>query len=276
MNAIKTITWLTFHEARRRKMVLAALAMGGLFLLLFGLGVSLIDRNMKEHAVSAAQLGFNYNILLIAGLYVVHFLTVMLAIFASVDTISGEIATHTIQALVTKPVRRWQIVLGKWLGYAAMLLIYLALLGGGIFLVMDALVGYVPANPLAGLLLLMLEALVLLSLSLLGGTRFSTLTNGVVLFMLYGLAFIGAWVEQIGALLQSRAAVNVGIVTSLLMPVEALWRRASYLMQPPLLSSIPTPFSGTSPPSEAMVIYAALYAAAALALAMRVFSRRDL
>jgi len=264
MNTIKTITWLTFHEARRRKMVLAALVMGGLFLLLYGLGVALIDRNLKEHPISAIQLRFNYSILLIAGLYVVHFLTVMLAIFASVDTIAGEIASHTIQTLVTKPVRRWQIVLGKWLGYAAMLLIYLGLLGGGIFLVMYLLVGYVPPNPLAGLLLLMLEALVLLSLSIMGGTRLSTLTNGVLLFMLYGVAFIGAWVEQIGALLQSHAAVNIGIVTSLLMPVEALWRRASYLMQPPILSSIPTPFSGTSPPSQAMVIYAALYAAAAL------------
>jgi ABC-type transport system involved in multi-copper enzyme maturation permease subunit len=276
VNTINTITWLTFHEARRRKMVLAALAMGGLFLLLYGIGVSLIARNMQEEGGGEAMRRFGYNLLLIAGLYVVHFLTVMLAIFASVDTIAGEIATHTIQTLVTKPVRRWQIVLGKWLGYAGMLLLYLGLLGGGIFLIVYLLVGYLPANPLAGLLLLMLEALVLLSLSMLGGTRFSTLTNGVLLFMLYGVAFIGAWVEQIGALLQSHAAVNVGIVTSLLLPVEALWRRASYLMQPPLLSSIPSPFSGTSPPSEAMVIYAALYAAAALGLAMLVFSRRDL
>jgi Cu-processing system permease protein len=276
MNTIKTVTWLTFHEARRRRMVLAALVMGGLFLLLYGLGVALIDQNLKEDSTSALELRFGYSLLLIAGLYVVHFLTVMLAIFASVDTIAGEIASHTIQTLVTKPVRRWQIVLGKWLGYAAMLLLYLGLLGGGIFLVMYLLVGYTPPNPLAGLLLLMLEALVLLSLSMLGGTRLSTLTNGVLLFMLYGVAFIGAWVEQIGALLQSHAAVNVGIVTSLLMPVEALWRRASYLMQPPIMSSIPTPFSGTSPPSQAMVIYAALYAAAALGLAMRAFSRRDL
>ena len=276
MNTIKTITWLTFHEARRRKMVLAALVMGALFLLLFGLGVGLIDKNLQEEQNSAIQMRFGYNLLLIAGLYVVHFLTVMLAIFASVDTISGEIATHTIQTLVTKPVRRWQVVLGKWLGYAAMLLLYLGLLGGGIFLVMYVLVGYTPPNPLAGLLLLMLESLVLLSLSMLGGTRLSTLTNGVLLFMLYGVAFIGAWVEQIGSLLQSHAAVNIGIVTSLLMPVEALWRRAAYLMQPPIMSSIPTPFSGASPPSTAMVIYALAYAVVALLLAMRSFSRRDL
>ncbi|MEP7188593.1 MAG: ABC transporter permease, partial [Roseiflexaceae bacterium] len=85
MNTIKTITWLTFHEARRRKMVLAALVMGALFLLLYGLGVFLIDRNLQEHQISPIQMRFNYSLLMIAGLYVVHFLTVMLAIFASVD-----------------------------------------------------------------------------------------------------------------------------------------------------------------------------------------------
>jgi Cu-processing system permease protein len=274
MNNVATITWLTFHEARRRKMVLAALAMGLVFLILFNVGFALITRSINR--ANRIQLQINYSLLLMAGLYVIHFLTVMLAIFASVDTVAGEIASHTIQTIVTKPVRRWQVLLGKWLGYAAMLVIYLGLLGGGIMLAVYLQVGYTPPNWFQGLLLLMLEALVLLSLSLLGGTRFSTLTNGVLLFMLYGLAFIGAWVEQIGALLNSHAAVNVGIVTSLLMPVEALWRRAAYLMQPQLLNAIPSPFSGTSPPSPAMVAYAALYTALALALAMRVFGKRDL
>ena len=275
MNTITTITWLTFREAWRRRMVLVALGLGGLFLLLYGVGISLIEGNIREEGGSAVALRFGHNLLLMAGLYVVHFLTVMLAIFASVDTIAGEVTSHTIQALVTKPVRRWQIVIGKWCGYAAMLSLYLGLLGGGILGLVYWLLGYQPENP-AAVLLLLLEALVLLSLSLLGGTRASTLTNGVLLFMLYGLAFIGAWVEQIGALLQSHAAVNVGIVTSLLMPVEALWRRAAYLMQPQVMSSIPTPFSGTSPPSQAMVVYAVGYAALMLGLAILSFQQRDL
>jgi Cu-processing system permease protein len=275
MKNIATITWLTFHEAWRRRMVLIALVLSVLFLAIFATGFSLIDRNM-EARVSEVQRRGGYSLLLMAGLYVTHFLTIMLAIFASVDTVSGEIASHTIQAIVTKPVRRWQVLLGKWLGYAAMISLYLGLLAGGILVVVYLLVGYRPPNALPGVGLLILEALVLLSLSLLGGTRLSTLTNGVLLFMLYGLAFIGAWVEQIGSFLQSRAAVNIGIITSLVLPVEALWRRAAYLMQPPILSSIPSPFSGTSPPSTAMVIYALIYAALALLLAMRSFSRRDL
>lgn len=276
MPTIATITWLTFHEARRRRMALAALGAGALFLLLFGLGVSYINQELLREGTPAMAVGPIHSFLLLAGLYVVHFLTVMLAIFASVDSVAGEITSHTIQALLTRPVRRWQVLVGKWLGYAAMLSLFLGMLGGGVILVMWAITGYVPPNAAQGIGLLVMEALVLLALSLLGGTRLSTLTNGVALFLLYGLAFIGAWVEQIGALLQSDAAVRIGVIASLALPVEALWRRAAYLMQPPLGNIMPTPFSVSSVPSEAMVLYAALYGAAALLLAMRSFGRRDM
>lgn len=277
MSTISTITWLTFHEARRRRMVVIALVMGVLFLLLFALGFWLINEELKRESVPETARDQGYNFLLMAGLYVIHFLTVMISIFASVDTIAGEITSHTIQTIATKPLQRWQIIIGKWLGYALMISLYLLLLDGGILVIVYLLVGYLPPNPLAGLSLLILEALVLLALSLLGGTYFSTLTNGVALFMLYGLAFIGSWVEQIGALLRSDAAVRIGIISSLLLPVEALWRRASYLMQPPLLRQLPsTPFSVSSVPSSAMVVYAVGYAIVALALAIYVFNQRDL
>jgi Cu-processing system permease protein len=278
MNNVLTITWLTFHEARRRSMVLVALALGIVFVLLFSLGFGLIVAEIRRESGERAwlELTFAYSMLLTAGLYVVHFLAVMLAIFASVDTVSGEIASHTIQALVTKPVRRWEIMIGKWLGYAVMLLLYLGMLIGGLLLSVYLQEGYLPPNPIQGMAMFMLEALVLLSLSLLGGTRFSTLTNGVLLFLFYGVAFVGSWIEQIGALFQSAAALRVGIVTSLLMPVEALWRRSAYLMQPPLLSGSPTPFTSASAPSVAMVFYAILYSAVVLGLAVRSFGRRDL
>lgn len=276
MNTVATLTWLTFHEARRRRMVLMALVLGVLFLLLFAVGFWTINQEMVEGNVPAVARRQAYNFLLMAGLYVVHFLTVMIAIFASVDTIAGEIASHTIQTIATKPLQRWQIVVGKWLGYALMLTLYLTLLGGGILAIVALLGEYVPPHPVEGLALLVLEALVLLSLSLLGGTYLSTLTNGVALFMLYGLAFIGAWVEQIGALLQSDTAVRIGIISSLVLPVEALWRRAAYVMQPPLLRELPTPFSVASVPSAALVMYAGVYVVVALGLALYAFQQRDL
>ncbi len=276
MNTVATITWLTFQEARRRRVALAALVLGMLFVLLYGIGFWTINNELVREGTPAVARRQIYSFLVIAGLYVTHFLTIMLAIFGSVDTVAGEIATHTIQTMVTKPVRRWHILLGKWLGYALMLTLYLTLLTGGIIVVTRLLVGYVPPNPLQGIALLVLEALILLSLSLLGGTRLSTLTNGVLLFMLYGLVFIGGWVEQIGSLLESETAVRIGIISSLLLPVEALWRLASFLMQPTLSRSIPTPFSTSSVPSNAMVVYAVAYVLVVFALAMRSFGKRDL
>lgn len=280
MNAILTITRLTFHEAWRRRMVVIALLLGAAFILLYSVGFGLITREIRSEGTPALLLPMAYNMLLVTGLYVVHFLAVMLAIFASVDVVSGEIASHTIQTIITKPVRRWQVLFGKWLGNAAMLLVYLLLLGGGVIVSTFWQVGYLPPNPIQGLSLLMLEGMVLLSLSMLGGTRLSTLTNGVALFMLYGLAFIGSWVEQIGTVFDSEAAVRVGIVTSLIMPVETIWRRAAHVMQPSTagfdIDAFATPFGAISVPSPAMVVYAVVYAAAALLLAMRAFTRRDL
>ena len=201
----------------------------------------------------------------------------MLAIVATVDAVSGEIGSHTIQSLVTKPLRRWQVIAGKWLGYVAMLLLFTAALCVGVLLESRFIAGYVPPNPVPGVLLILVQVAVLVSLSLLCGVYASTLANGVILFMLYGLAFIGSWVEQIGTFFQSSATSDIGVISSLLLPVEALWRLAAYLMQPPALQTFNvSPFSLGAVPSPAMVLYAVAYIAVLLLLAMRAFSVRDL
>jgi ABC-type transport system involved in multi-copper enzyme maturation permease subunit len=201
----------------------------------------------------------------------------MVSVLASVDTISGEIATHSIQSVVTKPLRRWEVVLGKWLGFAAIIAASVLLLAGGVVLIGRVISGYAPPNLSQGIPLIILEGLIFLAVTLVGGTRLSTLANGVLAFGLFGLAFIGGWTEQIGSLVRNEAAVNVGIVSSLIIPTEALWKRAAFLMQPPSLSSLGvTPFSATSVPSPAMVLYAVVYGVVALAVAIYVFERRDL
>jgi hypothetical protein len=69
----------------------------------------------------------------------------------------------------------------------------------------------------------------------------------------------------------------VGIAASLIMPSEALWRRAVFEMQSPILNALGfSPFSAASVPSEYMILYACLYLTLTLALAVRRFSQRDL
>jgi ABC-type transport system involved in multi-copper enzyme maturation permease subunit len=137
--------------------------------------------------------------------------------------------------------------------------------------------GYLPPHILPGLGLMLLEGLIVFSITALGGTYLSTLANGVLVFMLYGIAFAGSWVEQIGAVMQSEAAIQVGIVASLIMPSETMWRIASDLMQPILIKRSGFPLiSLYSKPSLAMVIYAGVYMAVLTTLALRQFSKRDL
>jgi hypothetical protein len=106
-------------------------------------------------------------------------------------------------------------------------------------------------------------------------TYFSTLTTGMLTLGLHGLAFLGGWIEQFGAITQTQRAVNVGVIASVLMPSEALWRRAAFEMQSPLASAMRiSPFSTLSVPSMAMVCYAGLYMVIALVIAIRRFSQR--
>ena len=277
-----TIARLTFREAARRKILLAALLLGVAFLIVFDAGFQLLSNEMQRNLGGRAILQVNQmrNFLLMAGLYVVNFLTAMMTVLTSVDTLSGEIASGTIHTLVSKPIRRWEVVVGKWLGFAGMLTLYLLLMAGGVMASIYLLSGYTAPNALRGLALLWLNALLLLSVSILGGTRLSTLANGVLVFGLYGIAFIGGWIEQIGTFLPapaSQTAVKIGVLTSLALPSEAIWRRVAFEMQSPLVASLGfSPFSSSSVPSPAMIVYAALYLLAAFGLAIRQFRRRDL
>jgi Cu-processing system permease protein len=200
-----------------------------------------------------------------------------MTVLTSVVTISGEITSGTIHTLVAKPLRRWEIVFGKWLGFAVMLTLYLVLMAGGVTLLVYLIAGYTAPNVPMGLAMIWLNALLLLSVSLMGGAFLSTLANGVLVFGLYGIAFLGGWIEQFGSLMQNQTAVNIGVISSLIIPSEALWKRAAFEMQSPMVRALGfSPFSSTSVPSPVMIWYAVFYTLAALWLAIRLFSRRDL
>jgi ABC-type transport system involved in multi-copper enzyme maturation permease subunit len=268
---------VTFREAARKKMLWMALAAGGAFLILFGTGLHFQAKDFAAHNMSPVlrrEISFT---MLTMGLYAVDLLTVLMTIVTSVDTISGEIASGTIQAVATKPLPRWQLLVGKWFGFVGMLTTYIAIMVGGVNAISYVIAGVTARHLLRGFLLILMESSVLLSVTFAFATYFSTMTSGVLALGLHGLAFLGGWIEQFGTVTQTQRAVNVGVVASLLMPSEALWRRAVFEMQSPLANAIRvSPFSSLSVPSRAMVFYAALYMAIALVVAIRRFSRRDL
>ncbi len=288
--SVLTVARLTFREARRRRLLWLGIGLGLAFLALFALGFYLVYDDIRrsillEMAGDEAKremLSLASNFFLMMGLFVVNFLVVLVAILTTVGAVSGEISSHTIQAIVTKPLRRWEIILGKWLGHGLMVAFYILLLTGGIVLSVYLISGHAPREIVGGLGLYVLEGLVLMTVSILGGTRLSTLANGVVLFMVYGLAFIGGWVEQVASVLNSDTASNIGALAGRLLPSEVLWRRASHIMAPHL--SLGPDYEGPPPflftfgrePGPTIVLYALAYIGVMLLLATWSFRRRDL
>jgi Cu-processing system permease protein len=282
------IARLTFLEAVRRRILLAAFVLGIVFLIRYGFGFYMMQSQIatgsgrpNADTINAALLkGGIDNFLTLAGLYAVNFLAIAMGALLSADTLAGEINSGTIQAIVTKPVRRAEIVFGKWLGFAGLLALYLILMVGGVMAVAFVLDGYVVPGVLNGVALVYLETLLIMTVTLMCSSMLSTLATGGVIFGLYGIAFIGGWVEQFGALLQNQAAINIGIVSSLIIPCEALWRRAAYEMTPPIAQVIGVSFSGpmftVSIPSNLQIIYSIGYLVAALGVCSYVFAKRDL
>ncbi|NOT34732.1 MAG: ABC transporter permease [Candidatus Eisenbacteria bacterium] len=276
MRAIWTLAHLTIHEALRRRVLLAVLIGGVAFLTLFGVGFHFIEADVSQKQ-TLVERRMILNMFLLAGLYAVNFLTAMTAVLLPVDTLSGEIASGVMQTLASKPVRRSAIVLGKWSAYVLVTCVYLLVMAGGVLLIGRVMGGVTPPNVSRGLPLMMLEVLVLVTLAIAGGTRLGTLTNGVMVFSLYGLAFIGGWVEQIGSFARNDAARYAGTAASLIMPTEAMWQLASHYMQPAIMRELQmTPFSPASVATPAMVVWAVGYVVVTLAIGLRAFSRRPL
>jgi Cu-processing system permease protein len=277
---------MTFLEARRRRIVLAGLVLGLSFLVIYSIGFHFIISQIRVVAESAPPEQQSIrrvastegaNTLLLAGLYAVTFLSIAMAALLAADTLAGEINSGTIQTIVTKPIRRLDVVLGKWLGFALLLGLYLLLMAGGTVLSVLIQVGYAPHNLAAGLGLIYFEALLIMTISMACSSAFSALATGGIVFGLYGLAFIGGWIEQFGAIVQNPTAVKVGIIASLIIPSESLWRRAAYEMQSPLAGALGvSPFSAVSVPSLLMIAYTALYLLGGLYIAVRIFEGRDI
>ena len=273
------ITRLTFLEAARRRIAVAAFVLGVLFLILYGTGFFFISKEVtREQGITLIR-NQVFNFLSIAGLYAVNFLTIAMGVLISADTLAGEISSGTIHTIASKPLRRLEVVVGKWIGFALLLAIYLALMAGGVLLIIFLITGYHVRNVLSGVLLMYLGSLIVMTVSLASSSIFSTLATGGIVFGLYGIGFIGGWVEQIGSVLKNQTAINVGILSSFIIPSEAIWKRAAYEFSSSIVRSLGIeagPFGAVSVPNPLMMAYGVFYMFAMLIVAIRQFSKRDL
>jgi len=122
MRRALAIAWLTFSEGVRMRMVLVFLVVLVFLMLRMPFALrgdeTLTGRLQNFLAYSLGALS------LLLGLATVFF---------SCATLTGEIKECSLQLVVTKPVSRFQILLGKWLGVNLLNLLMVLLCGGAIY-----------------------------------------------------------------------------------------------------------------------------------------------
>src|SRR5713226_9353920 len=182
---ILQIARFTLQEAISRRLILAGVVISLGYIGLFTLGFHFAYDKALENTASAEarlSLGVAFATLTLFGVYVVNYLASFLALFLSVGAISGEIDSGTLHAVLARPLKRSEFVVGRWLGYALMLCVYIVAMTGLVLLVARLIAGYEVPDPTNALLLMLLEGVLLLTVSLFGSTLLPTLANGVIVF----------------------------------------------------------------------------------------------
>lgn len=275
-----TIAALTFKEVVRRRILLVTIVMAVAFLALYGMGVHYGYKDMAGSHYAGPMQALIAPMFLSIGLYFGSFIIAFLAVMAAVGSISGEIENGVIYAVVPRPLRRLEIILGKFIGYGLMLSVFASLFYVAVLLIVHYNTGLNAPVKVGAIGLFCLQPVILLAVTLFGTTFMSTLANGIGCFMLYAVGVVGGMLEQIGHLAQSQVLVNIGIVSSLVMPADSVYRKIVYtLLSAPgasFSSLMMGPFGSVSEPSVWMLVYTGLYVLFFLSMALRIFTRRDI
>jgi ABC-type transport system involved in multi-copper enzyme maturation permease subunit len=283
----------TFKEAVAQPIFTVILLLGTAILIVFG-------------ALPFFTLGDDTTMFKAVGLDVVLILVLIATLFATSRSIFEEIEDRTMLTLMSKPVQRWQVLLGKYLGLISASAVSVAVLGvvlaiatylripndyminpSGIDDIEQKMLADYRASHLAGLypslVMVWLQIAALAAVSVAISTRVSLVVNLPVVILLY---FAGNLTRFIDAAVEGRSLLTRGVayVASLAMPfleVFDLRERSIYGM-----IAVPgTRYEnavGAATLGEIWgyagyaAVYGAAYATFALALGLLLFRSREL
>jgi ABC-type transport system involved in multi-copper enzyme maturation permease subunit len=279
------VTRLSIREAVSRRLVLIGALLSVAFLAVFTFGFAALYDHVGEQIGTRAartELAVAATMITVLGLYIVRFLAALLAILLSSSAVATEIDSGLLHAVLARPLSRTSWLAQRWLAFALVTVGYVAMMTLAVIGIAGAIADYAPLDAGRAIAVIALELAVLLSVGLAASTTWSSVTSGVVTFCLFGVAWLAGIIELIGDELRNATMQMIGIATSLLMPSDALWRGASFYLQPPSVLVLTrsqgagNPFAGVAPPNTRLVAWSVGYAVVLLALAAWRLRRRDL
>jgi ABC-type transport system involved in multi-copper enzyme maturation permease subunit len=278
---------LTIREALRRRilLVLALLSIGSVALV--GWGVERLVTLAREDGAGelAIRIGVSQVLILIAFMF--SFVLAMTAAFLGSPAIGGDVESGVAQALLSRPIRRWELLLGRWLGLGLVVAAYAASSGLLAVAVVGAVSGVVPRDPVLAIAFLSFEALVILTLALAIGTRLAGVAGGAISVVVFGLGWIAGVLASAGAALGVDTLQRIGDVARLIIPTDGLWQGVVYGLEPPVAVLLAAgeltprelesnPFFALEPPPAEFVAWAVGWIAIVLVLGALAFRRREI
>ena len=243
----------TFREAIRDK-VLYSIIFFAVLLLLASLGMREVALGDRDKVVRGVGLG---GLSLVGGI---------IAIFLGVGLVWKEIERKTIYTLASKPLPRWQILLGKYFGLWATLAVEVGILT----LLYTVVIGYQQGLPGAGVYLamgmLMLELTLVTAFATLFSTFASPMSASAYTLCVYVIGHFADDLYTLGKVSANPAFQSLTLTLYRIVPNLGMYNLRSEAVH-----------GIAVPGSEVMwaVAYAIGYTAAVLGAAMLVFERRD-
>ncbi len=280
-----TIAHLTLREVSRRRLMLAVAVLTVLLAVLTGWGFhKLIGVGCQGHPCSPGEVRTGVSAMLILLVFMFSFVLALGSAFITAPAISSEVENGLLLSILPRPIRRSDLVLGKWLALTALVVIYGGFACALEFAIVRLATGYQPPHPLSAILFVVSEGVVILTLTLLGSTRLSAMTCGIIALILFGMAWMSGIAGALGSAFGNQAIENFGTVANLLLPTDGLWRGALYNMEPTVMiaagseaqSSSGNAFLALAPPTLATIVWTILWVAGILGLAVWSFSGREL
>jgi ABC-type transport system involved in multi-copper enzyme maturation permease subunit len=287
MTPALVVARLTVQEASRRRLLLALVILTLLVVGFSAWGFNKITTvtGSDGSVLPAVQVTLITSQLLIVVTFVYSGVLALSAAVVAGPLISSEVESGLLLSMLARPMRRSEVVIGKWLGLGVLVAIYAA--GSALLEIaaVDWATGYVPPHPIELILYVGSEGLALLSLGLLLSTRLSGITGGVIALVAWLMGWVGGVVGDIGVGLQNQAIENVGTISRLILPTDGLWRGAVYAMEPDaVLATLraagtigrANPFSAVDPPPIEFLAWVVLWFAIMLGLSIWSFRTREI
>ncbi len=280
MNATLTIAGLTIREAVRRRLLIAFIAITVIIVALSAWG---FNRLSHAHSLTSGETNLAVPQALILFMFMFSFVLALSASAIASPSISSEVESGVLMTIVTRPIRRTEVLIGKWLGLAALLAGYAAGVCALEFAVVDWASGFVAPDPVLVTVYLFAEGALLLTLALFLSTKVPVIAAGVIGVAVFGAGWLAGVVGTLGSALNVSALRTVGQIGRFLLPTDGLWHAAIYYLQPPSLiaqhliqGGREDPFFAQGAPSWSYLLWVACWWGIVLTAAVASFERREL